>query len=1029
MPPPVYPRGSEWRKWDLQVHTPFSALNNGFGSDFSVYAKQLIERACKNDIAVVGVTDYFTIQGYTALKALLADDTALKALVGNELAERTSGILFLPNIELRLSTIVRNLKGPDSRVNFHVFFSDSISPAHIEEHFLRELKFTADANAGSEDEKWALNSQNLAELGKRLKAQHSSFQEQSDIFVGMMNAIVDHSEVSRILESKPSIFKDRYLLCLPCDEDLSKCSWNDQGHWARKQLIQKSHLLLSSNAKTRNFALGKMHNSPEQFKEEFKTLKPCIHSSDSHNFDEMFCPKEGRHTWIKADPTFYGLRQILNEPEDRVFIGDIPPSLTRAARHATRIATTVEVKRTAAAATTEKWFDASLPLNNELVAVIGNKGSGKSALSDILGLLGNTPRHEAFSFLTPKKFRRPKNNKSRQFEASLTWADGTTDTVVSLDVNPAPDAVEKVKYIPQSYLEDICNEIGAGKGGRFYDELQQVIFSHVPEVERLGFGTLDELLAHRSEETNQAIAQFVANLQERNALIVATEERSLPHYRKAIEAQIAEKQRELDAHTATRPPDVPKPDADPTALQQSKAATEKLEKKQAELRAIEQVITSLHAADLAAAKKHSTAEKLTGKLKNLERHVEAFLAETKPEFDELGIAVADVVNFKVDPTTINTWIKSLVAARATVSLKLAAETIDGPEFKRKAEVAAIEGLQAQLSAPQRAYQAYLQLLKDWEVGRAKILGDGDAIGSIKYLQKQLTDLDGLPAHLRTLRNQRDMKVLEIFREKQKLRAYYTTYYGAVQNFLKLHPLAASERFQLTFNVSMAESGFADSFLGRLNRSKVGPFRGDEEGAAEMKRLLDTANFGSAPGILRFTRELFAKMTEREGKVLLVKDQLRQGVSTQEIYDFVYSLGFLTPIYNLRWDGKGLEQLSPGERGNLLLIFYLLVDQDDIPLVIDQPEENLDNQTVFKTLVPCIKDAKKRRQIVMVTHNPNLAVVCDAEQIICAEMQKDHENAVSYISGSIEDPTINGRIVDILEGTRPAFDKRDDKYLP
>ena len=59
-------------------------------------------------------------------------------------------------------------------------------------------------------------------------------------------------------------------------------------------------------------------------------------------------------------------------------------------------------------------------------------------------------------------------------------------------------------------------------------------------------------------------------------------------------------------------------------------------------------------------------------------------------------------------------------------------------------------------------------------------------------------------------------------------------------------------------------------------------------------------------------------------------------------------------------GAPEEQLSPGERGNLLLIFYLLVDQNDIPLVIDQPEENLDNQTVFKTLVPSIKDAKKRR---------------------------------------------------------------------
>jgi hypothetical protein len=228
---------------------------------------------------------------------------------------------------------------------------------------------------------------------------------------------------------------------------------------------------------------------------------------------------------------------------------------------------------------------------------------------------------------------------------------------------------------------------------------------------------------------------------------------------------------------------------------------------------------------------------------------------------------------------------------------------------------------------------------------------------------------------------------------------------------------------------MAESGFSESFLGRLNRRRLGAFMGEEEGAAEMKRLLDRANFDSAPGTLRFIRALFKKLGERDGKALSIRDQLKQGVTPQELYDFVFSLTFLSPIYNLRWDGKGLEQLSPGERGNLLLIFYLLVDQDDIPLVIDQPEENLDNQTVLKTLVPCIKDAKKRRQIVLVTHNPNLAVVCDAEQVICSEMHKDHDNAVIYTSGSIEDPIINGRIVDVLEGTRPAFDKRDDKYIP
>ena len=78
-------------------------------------------------------------------------------------------------------------------------------------------------------------------------------------------------------------------------------------------------------------------------------------------------------------------------------------------------------------------------------------------------------------------------------------------------------------------------------------------------------------------------------------------------------------------------------------------------------------------------------------------------------------------------------------------------------------------------------------------------------------------------------------------------------------------------------------------------------------------------------------------------------------------------------------------------------------------------------------MPSIKDAKARRQIILVTHNPNLAVVCDADQIICARMDKQNGHRVSYTSGAIENPAINKCLLDILEGTRPAFDNRDGKY--
>ena len=117
----------------------------------------------------------------------------------------------------------------------------------------------------------------------------------------------------------------------------------------------------------------------------------------------------------------------------------------------------------------------------------------------------------------------------------------------------------------------------------------------------------------------------------------------------------------------------------------------------------------------------------------------------------------------------------------------------------------------------------------------------------------------------------------------------------------------------------------------------------------------------------------------------------------------------------------------GEKGLLLLIFYLLIDKEECPLIIDQPEENLDNDTITKILVPCINEARARRQIIMATHNPNLAVVCDAEQIIYCEIDKANKNKVTYESGSLENENINRKVTDILEGTMKAFRIRDTRY--
>ena len=79
------------------------------------------------------------------------------------------------------------------------------------------------------------------------------------------------------------------------------------------------------------------------------------------------------------------------------------------------------------------------------------------------------------------------------------------------------------------------------------------------------------------------------------------------------------------------------------------------------------------------------------------------------------------------------------------------------------------------------------------------------------------------------------------------------------------------------------------------------------------------------------------------------------------------------------------------------------------------------------LVDCIREARKRRQVFIVTHNPNLAVVCDADQIVHASMDKMNGNAITYMCGALENPDMSQHVTDVLEGTRWAFDVRGAKY--
>ncbi len=125
---------------------------------------------------------------------------------------------------------------------------------------------------------------------------------------------------------------------------------------------------------------------------------------------------------------------------------------------------------------------------------------------------------------------------------------------------------------------------------------------------------------------------------------------------------------------------------------------------------------------------------------------------------------------------------------------------------------------------------------------------------------------------------------------------------------------------------------------------------------------------------------------------------------------------------IRFDGRNLDDLSMGERAIVLL--KILLAHDDKPLLIDQPEEHLDNRYIYNELTPAFRNAKRRRQIIIATHNANLVVNTDAEQIVIA---KNSNGILSYTAGPLENPVIRQEIKIILEGGDEAFKKREEKY--
>lgn len=416
-------KGSSWHKWDLHVHTPYTHLNKAYQCS----EEDFIRKLCASEINCIGLTNYFKFN---------EKEFALKEKIEKR------GIKVFYNLEVRLD--YKNNK--NEFLDFHIIFSDEILSDNIK-RFLSDMEATID---GTE--------KRLADLEK-------------DDF---NKAVVNFDQLLECLEEESLNLMGKYLLGFLSRghgsierEFLEKGGRNETIY---KKVIDKSHFLIHSSnnqenlKKDREFWLG--YN------------KPLLQSSDAHKEEQI----GKKYTWIKAEKTFEGLKQIIYEPETRVSIDEEKPQDPLYKIDSVGLNFDEEVKTTNEQDDTPfcyAGFNETLFFSPNFTCVIGGRGSGKSTL---LQLIASAIKNKSFV-------------KGLKHETIQKY----------IEIQPDIDIMDSVEYLAQNEVEEFATNVS---------KFTEAIFNR---IDSKSGGKLKEL-EKQIKESIEKFDEQIAYWQEKNKL-------------------------------------------------------------------------------------------------------------------------------------------------------------------------------------------------------------------------------------------------------------------------------------------------------------------------------------------------------------------------------------------------------------------------------------------------------------------------------------------------------------------------------
>lgn len=562
----------------------------------------------------------------------------------------------------------------------------------------------------------------------------------------------------------------------------------------------------------------------------------------------------------------------------------------------------------------------------------------------------------------------------------------------------------------------LCSSNGLTDG--LLREIERVIFEAHPAQERDGALDFMELLEHRASRyrlAREREAEAVSQLSERISAELEKEKLVA-----AYEAQAAQKQKLIDAYTADRAKLV-------------SAGSEKRSQRHTELA--------------------GAANQLRTKLRQLTNQRQAFLA-LQDEVKDLRRNKAPEALRQAQARHVHSgmsskqWDAFLLDYRGPVDANLDSylKWVDG-EFARLKGVAPIPGdpntpifpddtdlgtlsqavLGAEMTRLEKLVSADRETQRQYTALSGRIATETAAL---QALTEKLNDCKGARDRVRELQTEREEAYGRAFEALVAEQSVLEELYAPLMARLTA---ASGTLRKLSFSVvrvANVEQWATEAEDGLIDLRKAGAFRGRgtllQKANEVLRQAWETGGATDVVTAMEQFRDLYQKDLLDHSPVART-DQAEFRVWLKRFAQWLFGTDHITIRYGIEYDGVDIRKLSPGTRGIVLLLLYLaLDDSDNRPLVIDQPEENLDPKSVFDELVGLFIGAKTHRQVIMVTHNANLVINTDADQIIIAEAGPHPHGAlppISYQSGGLESAQIRKAVCDILEGGENAFQER------